>query len=147
VQPRSAQDFCAGLLFVAVAAAGLFLGRKLEVGSASFMGTGYMPRLVCGVLMVIGVAVMLRAVFREGPRLSTWAWRPLLLLTATILAAGFLIQKAGLVLTTIAIVVIANYAGHPLKLPRLAALTVALVVFAVGLFHYGLALPIPVWPR
>jgi hypothetical protein len=144
---HSLQDICAGLMFIAIAGAALFLGRDLEMGSASFMGTGYMPRLVAFVLLAIGVAVAVRALFHAGPGLERWAWRPLLLLVATILASGFLIQKAGLVITSVVVVLASNFAAAPLKLPRIAALTAALVVFAVALFHYGLALPIPVWPR
>ncbi|MBX6370164.1 MAG: tripartite tricarboxylate transporter TctB family protein [Rhodospirillales bacterium] len=147
MRPRSAQDFCAGLMFIAFAAAGLFFARDLEMGSASFMETGYMPRLVSFVLLAIGIAVAVRALFREGPGLASWAWRPLILLTATILAAGFLLPKAGLVVTAVVVALASNWAAAPLGLPRIAALAALLVVFSVALFHYGLELPIPVWPR
>lgn len=143
---RSPQDIAAGLMFVAIGLAGLWFGRNLEVGSASFMQGGYMPRLVCWILIGIGAIVLVRAAFQAGAGLEGWAWRPLLLLTATILAFGFLINRAGLVIATLAIVIVANYAARPLPLARLLPLAAGLAALMVGLFHFGLGLPIPIWP-
>ena len=133
-------------MFIAIGVAGLWFGRNLEVGSASFMQGGYMPKLFCWILVGIGAIVLVQALIQHGARLERWAWRPLLLLTATVLAFGFLINRAGLVVATIAIVVIANYAARPLPVSRLAPLAIGLAALMVGLFHYGLGLPIPVWP-
>lgn len=143
---RSPQDIAAGLLFIAVGLAGLWFGRNLEVGSASFMQGGYMPRLACWILIGIGGIVLLRALFQAGAGLERWAWRPLLLLTATILGFGFLINRAGLVIATLAIVVVANFAARPLPWSRLLPLAAGLAALMVGLFHFGLGLPIPLWP-
>ncbi|MCX7312698.1 MAG: hypothetical protein NTV56_13475 [Alphaproteobacteria bacterium] len=40
-------DVLSGLLFVAIAAFGLWASRNYPVGTALRMGTGYMPRLLC----------------------------------------------------------------------------------------------------
>ena len=90
--------------------------------------------------------MLVQALIQHGAGLERWAWRPLVLLTATVLAFGFLINRAGLVVATIAIVIIANYAARPLPVSRLAPLAIGLAALMVGLFHYGLGLPIPVWP-
>ena len=44
-------DVLSGLLFIAIAAFGLWLSRDYPVGTALRMGTGYMPRLLCWVLL------------------------------------------------------------------------------------------------
>ena len=146
MRPRSPQDLAAGLLFIVVGLAGLWFGRNLEMGSASFMQGGYMPRLVCWVLIAIGAVVFARALLEQGPRLERWAWRPLVLMTATILAFGFLINRAGLVIATVAIVIASNYAARPLPWSRSLPLAAGLAALMVGLFHFGLGLPIPIWP-
>ena len=146
MRPRSPQDVAAGLFFILIGMAGLWFGRNLEVGTASFMQGGYMPRLICWILIGIGAAVLLQAMLQAGKGLERWAWRPLVLLTATILAFGFLINRAGLVIATLAIVLIANFAARPLPWTRLLPLAAGLAALMVGLFHFGLGLPIPLWP-
>src|SRR6476661_7747353 len=53
------RDVLAGLLFVGVALLGLWLSRDYPIGTALRMGTGYVPRLLCGlvlsILLLIGV--------------------------------------------------------------------------------------------
>ena len=44
-------DVLSGLLFIAIAAFGLWASRNYPVGTALRMGTGYMPRLLCWVLL------------------------------------------------------------------------------------------------
>ena len=41
------KDVLSGLLFVGVAALGLWLSRNYPIGTALRMGTGYVPRLLC----------------------------------------------------------------------------------------------------
>ncbi len=43
-------DVLSGLLFIAVAAFGLWVSRDYPVGTALRMGTGYVPRLLCWML-------------------------------------------------------------------------------------------------
>jgi hypothetical protein len=42
--------------------------------------------------------------------------------------------------------VLSAWAGPHFRLPEVLALTVALIVFSVGVFVYALGLPIPIWP-
>ena len=48
------KDVLAGLMFIAVAALGLWLSRNYPVGTTLRMGTGYVPRLLCWVLLGLG---------------------------------------------------------------------------------------------
>ncbi len=49
--------------------------------------------------------------------------------------------------TTLAVALTATLAGEWLGARRLAGLLAAMAVMMVGLFHFGLELPIPLWPR
>ena len=61
----TSKDFLAGNLYMAFGLLGLWLGRTLETGSANAMEAGYFPRLVCGLLIVIGAALSAAPLFRS----------------------------------------------------------------------------------
>jgi hypothetical protein len=52
------KNVLAGLLFCAVALIGLFLSRDYPIGTAVRMGTGYVPRLLCWILLGLGILVL-----------------------------------------------------------------------------------------
>jgi hypothetical protein len=59
-------DVLSGLLFIAVAAFGLWVSRDYTVGTALRMGTGYVPRLLCWMLMGLGVIVLVQGLDRKS---------------------------------------------------------------------------------
>lgn len=146
VRVKSQQDAAAGIVFAAIGLFGLVVGRDLTIGTASFMEAGYLPRLVSFLLIGVGIVVALRSLMREGPALERWAWRPLAVLTATVAAFGALILNAGLVITSAVVFILSSFASNPLPPKQLAFLAVVVVAISVGLFHFALELPIPLWP-
>ena len=52
------KDVLAGLLFMGIAAFGLWVSRGYPVGTASRMGTGYMPRLLLWLLLGLGGSIL-----------------------------------------------------------------------------------------
>src|SRR5262249_59907775 len=58
-------DMLAGLLFIAVAVLGLWISRDYPIGTALRMGTGYVPRLLCWLLLGLGAVVLVQGL-REG---------------------------------------------------------------------------------
>src|SRR5437016_12563272 len=59
------KDVLSGLLFVAVALFGLWLSRDYPIGTALRMGTGYVPRLLCWILLGLGTVILVMGL-REG---------------------------------------------------------------------------------
>ena len=53
-------DVLSGLLFIAVAALGPVDLPRLSVGTALRMGTGYVPRLLCWMLLGLGAIVLVQ---------------------------------------------------------------------------------------
>ena len=51
------KDVLAGLLFIAVAVIGLWASRDYPIGTATRMGTGYVPRLLCWILLGLGLVI------------------------------------------------------------------------------------------
>ena len=54
------KNVLAGLMFIAIAAIGLWASRNYPVGTALRMSTGYVPRLLCWMLMGLGAIVLIQ---------------------------------------------------------------------------------------
>ena len=54
------KDVLAGALFMAVAVLGLWISRDYPIGTAFRMGTGYVPRLLCWILLGLGAVVLVQ---------------------------------------------------------------------------------------
>jgi putative tricarboxylic transport membrane protein len=54
------RDVLSGLMFAGVALFGLWLSRDYPIGTALRMGTGYVPRLLCWILLGLGSFVLVQ---------------------------------------------------------------------------------------
>ena len=52
------RNILAGLLFIAIATAGLWISRNYPIGTALRMGTGYVPRLLLWILLGLGALAL-----------------------------------------------------------------------------------------
>ncbi len=147
IRIKAPQDFAAGCMFILIALFFFWFGRNLPIGSSSFMEAGYFPRLASALLAILGLGIVVSSLRVDGPGLASWAWRPLLVLIGAVVGFGLIIQRGGLVITTLMVVIAATVSGLHLRWHESLGLAVVLNVLMVGLFHYGLGLPIPVWPR
>ncbi|MBM3555408.1 MAG: tripartite tricarboxylate transporter TctB family protein [Alphaproteobacteria bacterium] len=138
---RINQDVAAALLFIAFGAVGLYVAWSYPVGTAVRMGPGYVPRLLCWAMIGLGVLVGLKGLGSSGVRVERWAWFPLILLSLAVLAFAGLIERAGLVAATLALVLIGARAGHEFKFAEVGVLAVFLAIGSVLLFKTGLGLP------
>src|SRR5829696_7161935 len=97
------KDVLAGLMFMTVAVLGLWASRDYPVGTAVRMSTGYVPRLLCWLLLALGTAVLLkgyRAATQEwGVALN--AWRPLIFVPVSLIVFAFAMGPLGLVAATL----------------------------------------------
>ncbi len=141
------KDVLAGLLFIGVASLGLFLSRNYPIGTALRMGTGYVPRLLCWMLLALGLVVLVRGL-RVGemlgePRLR---WRPIVLVPASLLVFALTIQRLGVVVATVLLIATGSLAGRDLRIIEVVIAALVLIGMTLGIFVWGLGLPIPVWP-
>jgi hypothetical protein len=143
---RLTKNFLAGLLFVAFGAFGLWLARELDAGTASEMGPGYFPRVICVLLIGLGGVLSVTDLAQDTERPEGWSWRPLLFITAAAFAFALLLRPIGLVGTLVLTIVLASAAGRLLRPMALALLVLALIVINVGIFVVALQIPIPLWP-
>jgi hypothetical protein len=142
-------DVLSGLLFIAIAAFGLWASRNYPVGTALRMGTGYMPRLLCWILLGLGVVVLAQGLRRpaEPLRASSQAWRAVLSVTLSLVAFGLSIERLGLVLAIVLLTGIGALATRTLRPLETAIAALALIALSWAIFIFGLGLTIPVWPE
>jgi hypothetical protein len=142
--PKS-KDFWAGMTFMLLAAAALYFGSHLTMGTPMRMGPRYFPTLIAGGLLIIGAYVAFRGLAADAAPVQRFTTKPLVILLAVILF-GSLLRPLGFVIAAAALICVSSLAAPSFKLRDTILLAVALVIFSWAIFVWGLALPLPVWP-
>lgn len=140
------RDLLSGLLFLAIGG-GFSLGAlDLSIGTARRMGPGYFPLMIGSLLALIGLALMVKSIIRRRPvPIERLYLRPLAGLTLSICTFAFLIEEAGLVLTSIATVIVAGVALSETKWTENALIAIGMSAFSVIVFKLLLGLPFRTW--
>lgn len=139
-------DLAFAVFLVALGAVALVLGSELTVGTAGSMGPGYVPRALAILIIVMGLGMGAKALLARRRPFPHIAFRPLLLIGASVALFALLLPRIGLALTSFVVVVCAGFAAADVRIRENGLLAIGLAAFAVALFIYGLGLPIRVWP-
>ena len=86
------------------------------------MGPGYVPRGLALLIMIYGVVLGVRAAFAGRVAFPEIAWRPLLLISASVALFAILLPLVGLALTSFAVVICAGFAAYDVRLRENALL-------------------------
>jgi hypothetical protein len=141
------QDSVAGLMFAAWGVAGLWLGRDYPVGTSLRMGPGYMPAMLCWFMVILGGIIALKGAAIAGEPLTKWTFRPLIMIAGAFLIFSFLIESAGLPAATIGTMLFGAFGSSEFRLQEQVILAVGAAIVSVGVFIYGLGLPMDIWPN
>lgn len=141
---RIDRDVLAGALFMLFGAVGFGIGLGYPMGSAARMGPGYFPVVLSGALFLVGVYLAAKGMRGHVPAASI-AWRPALAVLAAALSFAA-VERVGLALSAVVLVLVASLAQPGWRLRREGALAVVLACFAVIVFRRLLGMPIPLWP-
>jgi hypothetical protein len=144
---NSTQDFCTGLFFIAFGVSTAALSTAYPLGAAARMGPGYFPTVLGLLLAAIGIGVVLRSLASAAGgnvgRVDLWLALRLLL---AIVIFGLLLERAGLILTAFATVLVAARAGHEFRWREALVSALALSAASWLIFVALLKQPIPAWP-
>ncbi len=143
---RGPKDFWAGVLFMAFGAFAMIVGSGYTMGTAARMGPGYFPRMLGGLLVVLGALVALRGLRVPGRPIPRFHLRSMLLVLGTVIVFGLVVSWTGILLGTVALIVATSYASHEFRLREALISGVILAVAAVLVFVVGLKLQLPIWP-
>ena len=146
------KNVLAGLMFMGVAILGLVISRDYPIGTTLRMGTGYVPRLLCWLLLALGALVLiqgLRAARLEQRAVedAAWGWRPLLFVTLSLVVFGLAIEPLGLVIAILLLCAIGAFGSRDLRPVETLIAALVLIALSWGIFIAGLGLTIPVWPE
>lgn len=146
---KSQKDFWSGLMFIVAGIAFAWGATAYNFGSAARPGPGYFPFGLGVILAVLGAIILLKSLTLDTPDgdpIEKFAWRPIIVITLSLVVFGFMLPKLGMIIALPLLVVIASFAGdefHPLEVAINAAI---LTVFSWAIFIKGLGLTIPLWP-
>jgi hypothetical protein len=146
------KNVLAGLLFMGIAIAGLWVSRDYPIGTALRMGTGYVPRLLCWILLALGFLVLIQGLradprAQEGETGASLAWRPLVFVAGSLALFGLAIERLGLVLSILLLIGVGALASRTLRAGETIVAALALIALSWGIFIFGLNLTIRVWPE
>src|SRR5947209_8409529 len=139
VRVLTRKNVLAGLMFMGIAALGLWLSRHYPIGTALRMSTGYVPRLLCWMLLVLGAIVLLHGLREaEPPRAPQPAafarlW-PVFVVTGALVAFALSIEQLGLVLSILLLIGIGSLAAQGIKPWEALAAAVGLIVLSWAIF-------------
>ena len=142
---RNNKDFIAGLLFLALGVLTTFFARDYPMGVAARMGPGYFPTVLGSLLCLFGLYILIRGVRSGEPVPGAWGWRPLALITLSIVVFGYTMEMMGLVPALMVLFFVAALAGHEFHFKEVLPLSILMSAFAAVVFVYGLKLPYPLF--
>jgi hypothetical protein len=140
------KDFWAGVLYMAFGATAIAIALNYPAGTAGRMGPGYFPRALGAILIAIGLFLSLRALRLHGTPLSFPAFKPVIVVIASVVVFGIAAPPLGLVVATILLVVVSSAASDEFRWKEAVISSLILAAFTVIAFAYGLQLQLPVWP-
>ena len=143
---RHPKDFWAGVLFIVLGGTAFIIALDYAMGSAGRMGPGYFPRALGLILAGLGLLLLLRSLKLEGEPIAFPTLQPLWVILGSVLLFGLTVNRIGLVLATILIVVTSSVASHEYRWKESIIAALCLAVFVVAAFVYGLKLQLPTWP-
>lgn len=141
---KISQDAALGSFFVAVGAVGLFVARDYPFGTANRMGPGYFPLIISSLLVLTGVAILMRARFGSAEAIAGIRWKPLAIVSCAVFLFGALVEKLGLPLAVLLLVVGAATASVKFRLDwKATAGAAAFSVVCAVAFVDLLGVPMP----
>jgi hypothetical protein len=140
---RNPRDLWTGVIFIAVGLAAIFFVRGHQMGTAMRMGPAYFPTMLGILQVLIGVAVLLRALVRPGLPLERFALKKLAWVLGSIVLFGLLLRGLGLVIAIVVIVVLSAYGSKNFRWPVALVLAVGIAICSAIIFVLLLGIPIP----
>ena len=157
---RAKKDLYAGLMFIAFGLIFALGALNYPMGSALRMGPAYFPSVLGWMLVVLGLIIASWGLMHDGEEPKKTGWRGLLWILGSVVVFGWVVNgftlhwagidaavpQGGLVLASIAIVVLSAYGGWEFKWKEAIPLSLFLAAATVAIFYWGLGLPFRLWP-
>ena len=146
---KSQRDFLSGLMFLVVGIVFAVGATNYSMGSSARPGAGYFPLILSVIMAILGAVVLFKALTIEtegGDPVGDIAWRPLIVIVASIAAFGVTLPWLGMLAAVPVLIVMVSLAGDEFGWKGVIVNSLVLTAFAWFVFVWGLKLTIPLWP-
>jgi hypothetical protein len=143
---KSPRDAGGAVLLFIVGGLLLIGQQSLPRGTAVNMGAGYVPNILGWGIMIIALLLASRAVRIRGTSINDVPWRALVTVLGSFFVFALLIERAGLVVASMATILMAAAATAGFQWKSSLLLSLVLTVFSVLLFKIGLGIAVGIWP-
>lgn len=143
--PKDLRDFWAGLLYLTIGAAALYMAQDYEMGTAVSMGPGYFPVVLSSVLMFIGSISVIRSFIVPGEPLQGFAVMKVLIVTVAIVVFALVVDGAGFAIAVVMVFSISAAASKFFNWKLTLVFALAASIFCSLLFVKGLGIPLSVF--
>ncbi|KAB0675674.1 tripartite tricarboxylate transporter TctB family protein [Aureimonas leprariae] len=143
---RDLPDLLAGGLMIGIGLLGLWAGRTLSFGTPAMMGPGFLPRVMCGLLIAIGGFVLAKGLVKPSTGLGLVNVKPLAILVLAIAGFAFMSEPLGFVAATAWLLVVGSLADEESRWREIAISTLILTAAGAVVFIMGLEVQMPIWP-
>ena len=146
---KSQKDFWSGLMFVAVGLGFAWGATSYSFGSSARPGPAYFPFGLGVLLAIMGALVWFASITVEtedGDPIGSIAWKPLVIITGSVVMFGFILPKLGMILSLPLLIIVAALAGDEFHWKDSVISVVVLTLGSWLIFIKGLSLVIPLWP-
>ncbi|MGV6874765.1 tripartite tricarboxylate transporter TctB family protein [Pseudochelatococcus sp. B33] len=142
------KDFLSGALFGAIGLGTIAMGVSYRLGTPGNMGPGYFPVMLGVIMALIGLTMLIRSMLNPeaSDGVASWEVRPLVFVLAAVFVFSLLIDSLGVIVAVASLVLIGRLGGREGSMSELAVMIVAMTVLAVGIFVYGLNIPLKLRP-
>jgi hypothetical protein len=131
----------AGFAIILLGAFAAYEATNYEIGTVAMMGAGFFP-LALGVSLIGLGAVLVGSFVLSDDMRFDFPIGPFLLIASGILAFAMLLERFGLVSATVALVILSSLADRRNNAVMIAISAIALSLFGVAVFIWGLRLPL-----
>ena len=146
MSPRisSPKDLWAGIIYVVIGTAMLWIGQNYTFGEAKRMGPGFFPQVLSIILIGLGVITLARAFIVKGTPISTILWKPMFFILLANTLFGFFLSRLGFLLALPILCVVAAAASHEFRFDTKATLgLIGVTTICALVFVKGLGVPMP----
>ena len=146
---KSQKDFWSGLMFVVVGGSFAVGALNYSFGSSARPGPAYFPFGLGVLLAILGGMILFEALTIEtedGEPIGAFAWKPLVVILASVVIFGFCLPRLGMVISLPILVLMSAYASDEHTWLGSIVNSAVLTLMSWAVFVLGLKLTIPMWP-
>ena len=146
---KSQRDFVSGLMFVVIGVVFAIGATNYPMGSSARPGAGYFPLILSVLMAILGAVVLFKSLTIEtegGDPIGAIAWKPLVVIVASIAVFGLALPVLGMFLTIPLLIIMVSFAGDEFHWIGVLLNCVILTLGSWVIFIWGLHLTIPLKP-